>query len=368
MNEVKFVKVDAATIEAELINDFETATGETFYPGDERRIFLLQQVPVLVAQKNDINYTGNQNLLPFAVDDALNGLGALIGVTRLIAQQSLVTMQFTLSGAQVIKVTIPAGTRVTPDGVLYFATNADLIIPSGNTIGTVSAKATVGGIAHNDFIPGQIKTIVDPVPYVLSAVNTNTSYNGADIESNDNYRARIQLAPESFSTAGPEGAYIYWAKTADTNIQDVSVTSPTPGNVNVYTLMKDGIIPTQVILDKVYAEISPKNRRPLTDYVQALAPTIANYNISLTYYIAIERKTEEASIRAAIEGVGGSIERYISWQYGKLGRDINPDYLSSLMYAKGAFRIITTSPIFTALTDDKVAKLGTKNIIYGGLI
>ena len=368
MNKVTFVEVNAAEIEADLINNFETATGETFYPGDERRIFLLQQVPVIVAQRNDINYTGNQNLLPFAVDEALDGLGALIGVKRLAAQKSLVTMQFTLSGAQVIDVTVPAGTRVTPDGVLYFETYLDLIIPSGNTMGTVLAKAMLGGVVYNDFIPGQIKTIVDPLPYVASVVNTNTSYNGADIEGNDNYRARIQLAPESFSTAGPEGAYIYWAKTADTNIQDVSVTSPTPGNVNIYTLMKQGLIPTQDILDKVYAETSPKNRRPLTDYVHALAPTISTYNISLTYYISVARQSEEESIRALIEGIGGSIDQYVSWQHEKLGRDINPDYLSSLMFSKGAFRIIPTSPLFTILTDDKVAKLGTKNIIYGGLI
>jgi phage-related baseplate assembly protein len=368
MNEVTFVKVDAATIEADLINDFETATGETFYPGDERRIFLLQEVPILVAQKNDINYTGNQNLLPFAVDKALDGLGAFLGVTRLSAQQSLVTIQFTLAGAQVMDITVPSGTRVTPDGVLYFKTTSDLIIPSGNTMGIVLAKALVGGIIYNDFIPGQIKTIVDPVPYIISAINTDTSYNGADIESNDKYRERIQLAPESFSTAGPEGAYIYWAKTADANIQDVSVTSPSPGNVNIYTLMKDGVLPTQNILDKVYAEVSPKNRRPLTDFVHALAPTVSTYNISLTYYIATERKTEESSIRASIEDSGGSIDQYIAWQYGELGRDINPDYLASLMFAKGAFRIVPTSPVFTALTDDKVAKLGTKTIIYGGLI
>jgi phage-related baseplate assembly protein len=368
MNEITFVNVDAKSIENNLINDFQNATDEILYPGDERRIFLLQEMPVLVGLQNNINYTGNQNLLPFAVDEALDGLGDLVGVNRLAAQKALVLMKFTLSGAQVNDITIPAGIRVTSDGVLYFATLTDLVIPSGNLIGTVAAEATIGGTAYNGFVAGQIKTIVDPVPYIASVVNINTSYDGANTESDEDYRTRIQLAPESFSTAGPEGAYIYWGKTADTNIQDVSVTSPSPGNVNVYTLMKDGIIPTQDILDKVYAEVSPKNRRPLTDYVHALAPTISNYNISLTYYISVARKSEEESIRAAIEDRGGSIDQYVAWQYGKLGRDINPDYLSSLMYAKGAFRIVTISPIFTPLDDNKVAIVGTKNIIYGGLI
>lgn len=368
MNEVKFVEIDASSIENKMINDFENAIGETLYPGDERRIFLLQEVPVIVGLKNDINYTGNQNLLPFAVDKALDGLGSLVGVTRLAAQKSLVTIKFTLSEAQVNNVIVPAGTRVTPDGVLYFETTSSLIISSGNLSGTILAKAMEGGSRYNGFIPGQIKTIVDQVPYVSSAANIDTSYNGSDVEDDDSLRSRIQLAPESFSTAGPEGAYIYWAKTADVNIADVSITSPSPGTVNIYILMKNGVIPTQDILNKAYAEVSPKSRRPLTDYVQVLAPNIETYDINLTYYIDAARKTEEASIISEIENEGGAVDQYIAWQSGSLGRDINLDYLKSLMFSKGAFRIVSTSPNFVELTADKVAILGTKTITYGGLI
>ena len=63
-------------------------------------------------------------------------------------------------------------------------------------------------------IAGQLKTLVDPVPYVASVANITTSEGGADAQTDDSYREDIHGAPERFSTAGPDGAYIYHAKRA----------------------------------------------------------------------------------------------------------------------------------------------------------
>ncbi|MDH5179768.1 MAG: baseplate J/gp47 family protein [Gammaproteobacteria bacterium] len=46
-------------------------------------------------------------------------------------------------------------------------------------------------------------------------------------ESDSDYRVRLQLALEGFSTAGPVDAYIYHAKSADGKVRDVSVTTQT---------------------------------------------------------------------------------------------------------------------------------------------
>jgi phage-related baseplate assembly protein len=366
---VQFVDADAQRIENELIDAYFQATGQVLYPGDPRRIFFLQLLPVLVALKNDINYTANQNLLPFANDDVLDGLGDRIGVPRLEAQPAQATMRFTLSAIQSTPLTIPQGTRVTPDGVLYFATIADLLIAPGSTTGDALAVSTIGGDKYNGFVAGQINIIVDPVPFVASSVNLDLSTDGSDDETDDAYRERQRLAPDSFSVAGPSGAYIFFAKSADINIADVSVTSPSAGAVNVYVLMKGGVLPDSAMLAKVLAEVNPDNRRPLTDLVTVLAPTVVNYNISLTYYIATERSAEVAAIRAAIENVGGAIDQYVSWQYAKLGRTISPDTLLSYLYGAGAFRVVATAPIYATLTKSQVAKLlGTVTATYGGLI
>ena len=71
-------------------------------------------------------------------------------------------------------------------------------------------------------VVGQINTLVDPIAYISSVSNTTASTGGTDTEDDENYRERIQLAPESFSVAGSEGAYIYWARSA----HQASSTSP----------------------------------------------------------------------------------------------------------------------------------------------
>lgn len=119
MNEVNFIEVDAATIENNLINDFEGATGETFYPGDERRIFLLQEGQVIVALKNDINYSAKQNLLRYAKGEVLDALGDRVNTPRLAAKKATVSCRITLSTAQTSAISIEKGKRITPDGVLF---------------------------------------------------------------------------------------------------------------------------------------------------------------------------------------------------------------------------------------------------------
>jgi phage-related baseplate assembly protein len=298
----------------------------------------------------------------------LDELGSFHNTPRLQAKKATTVLKWSLSTAQPKSIMIAKGKRASPDGVLYFITSEDLVIPSGQMSGTVIAEALEAGAEYNNFAPGQIKIIVDPIPYVTSVENTTESDGGADTEDDDSYRERIRLAPESYSVAGPEGAYIYWAKTADANIEDVSVTSPTPGAVKITVLMKDRDAPSQETLDKVLAAASDKNVRPLTDNVTASGATDVPYDINLTYFISKVRKENEASICAAVESIGGIIDQYKNWQSGKLGRAINPDYLRQLIFNVGVFRVDLTSPVYTDVNLDQVAKAGVVTAVYGGLI
>ncbi|MDF2591976.1 MAG: baseplate J/ family protein [Clostridia bacterium] len=366
-DDVQFVEVDSVVIQNQLISDFESILGETLYPGDERRIFLLQLVPLIVGLKNDINNTGKQNLLRYASGAVLDALGDFYDTIRLPAQKSSVTLRFTLSSIQAASVTVPQGTRVTPDGIIYFSTTSDLVIAAGQTTGDITAESIESGVKYNGFVPGQIKNIVDPVAYVASVTNIDESSGGADVEDDESYRERIRLAPESYSVAGPEGAYVYWAKTADSTIADVSITSPTPGVVKIVPLLVEGGIPNQAILDKVYESCNATTRRPLTDNVQVAAPTQVTYNIELIYYISTLRQADEVSIKKAVEDPGGAIDQYIIWQREKLGRAINPDELRYKIMQTMASRIVLTSPQYLILNTDEVAVPGTVTITYGGL-
>lgn len=390
-SDITFVEVDSKKISTELINAFETALGETLYPGDERRIFLEQEIPVLVGLKNDINETGKQNLLRYAKGEQLDALGEWWNTPRLEATKSHTTFRFTLSAIQNQDVLVPSGIRGTPDGTLYFASSKNIVVPAGSLYVDVLAEATETGEKYNGFVPGQIKTLVDPIPYVASVTNIDTSTGGADTEPDDDgtnvwsgYRERIREAPEATSTAGPEGAYIYFAKAADVNISDISTTSPSPGVVKIVVLMKNGEMPTQGTLDKVLAECSQKDRRPLTDNVQVAVPTVVNYDINLTYYLDKEHSTEELNYRKAVEGdslncATGAIRDFINWQHSKLGRAITPDELRYRIQSAASYsttddksytvvrRIVLNSPGNISLKETEVAKVGTITVTYGGL-
>ena len=350
---INFVDYDSEKVISELVSQFESVIGETLQPSDERRIFLNQLAQVIVLLKANINDTGNQVLLRTARGEALDAIGELFSVSRLEAGYAKCTLKFTLSAVQSNPITIPQGTRATPDGNIYFATDKALVIPANTLSGEVSATATDSGTANNGYSEGQIKYIVDNVQYLSKVENTTESTGGTERETDDDYRARIRLVPESFSTAGCEDGYKFWAQSV-AGVKDVSVNSPSAGVVNIYITTDDGSTPSQELLTAVDNAVSAKNRRPLTDSVEVKAPTTKTYSINFTYYIASENMGDTSVIA---ENVAKAVQEYILWQGDKLGRDINPDKLRNLILNAGASRVTMTSPTYTQIGTGEIASL-----------
>jgi len=370
LSDINFVDVNSEYMLDEMISGFESVLGETLYPGDERRMFLQQLLPLLVVTKSSINESAKMNLLKYATGVYLDAMGERTDTPRLPAHKSKTTIRFTLSAAQTSNVIVLVGARVTPDGKLYFATKQTLIIVAGQTIGDVAAESTEGGQIYNGFTSGQIKTLVDPVAYVSSVSNVDTSSGGADIESDDDgvdvwsgYRERIR---ESFNkvSAGSEAGYIFWAKTANAEITDVSVISPSAGNIQIVVLMKGGRIPTQAVLDYVLAICTDSKRKALTDQLSVVAPVTVPYDITFTYYISSSMAADISSIQTAITK---AVDEYIVWQCAKLGQTINPDKLRQLVLNAGASKITITAPVETPVTSSQVAISGTYTPTYGGI-
>ncbi len=63
----------------------------------------------------------------------------------------------------------------------------------------------------------------------------------AVMESDTDYRLRIQQAPEGLTTAGSTGAYQFHGRSADGRVADISVISPEPACVTVSVLSREGI-------------------------------------------------------------------------------------------------------------------------------
>ena len=369
LNDVVFADKAADEIESEIITTYENLAERTLARGDPIRLFLESIVLIIVQQRSLIDYAAKQNLLAYANGDFLNHIGALLGVTRLEASSALTTLKFTLSAVQSTVVTIPAGIRATPDGNVLFAIIDDAEIPAGENTVTVTAECTNAGAQGNGYIAGQIKKLVDPFPYEMSVENITTSYGGSDVENDENFRERIQIAPESFSVAGSAGAYKYFARTAHQDIIDVGL--PTmfeedfeAGHVDLYILMKNGEMPTAEILGKVLEICNADDVRPLTDYVTANAPEIVNYNLNVKYFIDRSNATQATQIQTA---VASAIQAWILWQRSKLGRDLNPSELNHRIIAAGAKRAEIISPVFTTIKYKELAIPATQTLTFGGL-
>lgn len=364
--DIKFVEDDVNKVFEELVTVFQGTTGRILNRADPEMLVLRAFALLFVQQRILINQVAKGELLRYARGIILDYLGQP-NTTRLQAEPAVTTERFTLSIPLVTPQIIPAGTRIAPDGAegtIMFATREAVTIPAGNTTADVLIECLTPGVIGNGFLPGQLTTLIDPLPFVASVTNLTTTAGGADTEDDDSYRERIRMAPESFSTAGPEQGYIYWAKTASAAIVDVAAITERPGEVTVLPLLEGGIIPPQEILDAVAEKVNRRKIRPLTDKVTVQAPGAVPYDIVLTYYINRDRAAESAVIQDA---VNKAVESYALWQKSKLGRHINPSELVGKIMNAGALRVEVVSPVYTPITDLQVAQDANINVTFGGL-
>lgn len=360
-----FVETDAAKIYTAILGSLMDKVGEPLYPGDERRIFGEAVVAVLVALYNEFNDKMRQRTLRYARGLVLDAIGERLRVVRAEPAHATATFRFSVEAPRQENTVINAGTRMTTDGSVYFATDSVAVLQAGSTFVDVPATCSEGGAAYNGFPIGTISTLVDLIPYIASVGNTTITAGGDDgepytEEGDDKYRERIRLAPSTLSVAGPESAYKYFALSADPDIINVEIDSPEGNIINIYPLMTGGEVPDEDTLRKVEAVCSADDVRPMTDLVTAIAPTQVSYDIEIKYYCT---KENEADTIKAVEGVGGAVSQYVAWQCGALGRDINPDQLRKLILCPdwdstlvGADRVEIKKPEFVGLDKSKVAK------------
>lgn len=310
-----------------------------------------------------VDRAGKQDLLKYSYGEFLDNLAAIRGITRMEALPAVTTVRFTLSEAVSEVVVIPEGTTVT-NGEIYFQTDEYAEIAAGDTSIDLPCTCQTDGADGNGIPAGEIKTLVDTLPYIKSVENIEATSGGADIEDDENLAERIYLAPSSYSVAGPDDAYKYFTMAYNQEIADVMVTSPEPAEVEIRFLMENGEIPTSTVMNGLEEYLQDNKIRPLTDHVTVLAPEQQQFNLNLTYYI---NRSDQAKANTIQEAVQAAVEEYIKWQTYTIGRDINPSELTKRIIEAGAKRVEITSPVFTTVAPDTVARIGQKTVTYGGL-
>ena len=341
-------------------------TGEdiTLSKADDRRILIQAGAYFIFQGYMYLDNAGKMGLLKYSNGDFLENLGALKHICRKEAKKATTTIRFHLKSARDSTVGIPRGTRLTSGDGVYFATDDYAEIAIGEMQADVGATCTAAGKAGNNYGAGEIKTIVDLVPFVDSAENITAAENGTDTEDDESLRERIYAAPAAYSSAGTADAYAYFVRAFSSDIGDVSITSPASCKILVRFLLEDGTIPESESLNALQAYLSAPEIKPITDQIEVKAPELVPYRIEMKYYINSSDKNRANVIQGQVMQ---ALEGYKMWQKSRMGRDINPSELVRQVMAAGAKRVDVAAPAFAVVPDGAVASLDNESIVYGGL-
>lgn len=371
--DIEFLETDTETIESNMIALYEEFVKQSgrrdykVYPASPERLFIAWCAAIIVQQRVLINETAKKNVPRYAKGEYLDSLAELFkDIERLPATPAVAKFRCYISAAQNQSVIVPQGTRITFDGEITFETTEELEIKAGETYGEVNGKCQTAGIVGNNLAPGQVKEIVDIYDYYLKAENVTKTEGGAEEENDASYYERMRESMESFSTAGPINGYIYHTKSVSTAIADVAATSPEAGVVDIRVLLQGGEQPTKAVLEEIEEALNASDVRPLTDIVTVSMPEEDPFEIDLTYYI---NRNSQASTSIIDREARAAVEDYIIWQTGKMGRDINPSYLTQLIMAAGVKRVEVRKPTFQVVEETHVARIvrDTMTVLNGGI-
>lgn len=178
-------------------------------------------------------------------------------------------------------------------------------------------------------------------------------------EPDASFAARIQLAPEGFSTAGPRGGYMFHAQSAHSDITDVYVEEAAPGTVNIYVLTSD-ISVDPAIIAAVSGALNADEVRPLTDQV-SIKPFVAvpfDIEADITF-------TNDLTMAAALDAADLSLHSYLDTRR-RFGRDVTIAGLYAALLVHGVENVNLISPAADIVVKaHEVAVAGSVTVVGG---
>lgn len=236
-----------------------------------------------------VDYLANQIIYDTAEAEFLARWASIWGVTRKPASTATGSVTFAVSSGAVI----PSGTLLQAlDGVQYQTTaDATVTVPTA----TASVAALVAAAAGNR-TTGQTLTLTSPIVGVQSSATAGALTGGADLESDDDLRARLIDRIQQPPHGGDAHDYVTWAL----EVPGVTRAWCFPlelgeGTVTVRFVRDDdaSLIPDAGEVAAVQAYIDAL--RPVTAAVTVVAPTA----VPLAFSIAVAPNT--AAVKAAVQ-------------------------------------------------------------------
>ena len=199
----------------------------------------------------------------------------------------------------------------------------------------------------------------------------------AVLEDDETFRQRIALSPESWSTCGPEGAYLFWALTASGSVLDVAAYSEDEGvclapRIRVAVLKRaDSTLNDAALNELVRATLSRRDIRPMGDQVTVETATALAYNVAITLKLrpgasaAIVAAAAEQRVRAYCEGYLRWIGDDLTGPVWLVGRRIRRDTIAGR--ALGADPNIAEVIVSAPVTDVNAPHAGYTEAALAGV-
>jgi len=168
-------------------------------------------------------------------------------------------------------------------------------------------------------------TAVPPLPAVM--------------ESDAEFRRRIQLSPEGYTTAGSRQSYIFHALSADADVLDADAVMTAAGSVTVYVLSRtgDGTAPVAT-LSAVDSAVNGELARPMTDQVTVQSASIVEYAVEAE--ITVYPGPDASVVKAAAED---ALAQFIVDQHA-MSRDVNLSGIYAALHQPGVQNVTLLSP------------------------
>ena len=369
--DIKIVDDDLSVILADTIADYESRTGKVLQPAHVERLLINTFAYRETLSKQQLNEAYRQQHVRFATGLMLDICGDDVNTPRLEAQPALTTIRFSVSNTNAqTQIPVPVGTRVAVGELIYATKESGILSANKKSIDLIAA-CTTNGTAGNGWRIGQISTLVDGLNTTLEVKVSNITVPsaGTNIETDDAYRTRIFLAMESFSVAGPIGAYEYFTRQVSSAICDVTVDNPLGtdgkpigGRVEVTILTKDGV-PSHELITEVQTALSAENKRPLCDVPIVQAPTVVNYSVTaaLTLYVGSNAADVLAAARAAWEAYDAQTKL-------ELGTDVVPLNIQKVLQVAGVYNVALTGLNVIEVAPNEWAKCTIFNLSIAGTV